>query len=144
MRVMGIDPGSKRIGVALSDPLGVLAQPLATVERGSDKETVDRIRVALGGVEPKMIAMGLPLRLDGTEGGSARKARALGELLREAFGVPVQMWDERMTTAQAQRVIASAPKGRASADPGARDRVAAAIILQSFLDAQRDSWLPGP
>ena len=136
MRVLGLDPGSKRIGLALSDELGLTAQPLATVSRGSDRETVERIRVALAGVEVDRLVVGLPLRLDGSEGGAARAARRLGEVVSGALGVEVELWDERLTSVQAERLLVEAGVGRA-ARRGATDRVAAAILLQCYLDARR-------
>ena len=135
MRVLGLDPGRRRIGVALSDQLGLTAQPVTTVERGSNSETLDRIRVALGGAAVDLVVVGLPLRLDGTEGGSARQARRFAELVGQALEVPVEMWDERMTTVQAERVLKEAGLRR-ERRAGLRDRVAAAIMLQSFLDAK--------
>ena len=136
MRVLGLDPGSRRIGVALSDELGMTAQPLATVDRGSEAETVERIRVALGGAELRLAVVGLPLRLDGSEGGLARAARRLAEVVGAGLGVEVELWDERMTSVQADRLLIEAGLNRA-ARRGVTDRVAAAIMLQSFLDAKR-------
>ena len=135
MRVLGLDAGSRRIGVALSDPLGLTAQPVATVDRGGDEETLERIRVALGGAEVDLAVVGLPLRLDGSEGGAARDARRLGDLVARGLGVRVELWDERMTTAEAERLLVEAGVRR-ERRKRARDRVAAAIMLQSYLDAR--------
>ena len=134
-----MDPGSCRIGVALSDELGVTAQPWATIERGNNAETDARLRLALGEVILDEVVVGLPLRLDGSEGGAARHARAFAVLLETEFRVPVELWDERLTTVQAQRELREAGlKGPAL--KGATDRVAAALMLQSFLDARREPW----
>lgn len=135
MRVLGIDPGRRRIGVALSDQLGLTAQPLATIERGSDAETAERLRVALGGAEVGLLVVGLPLRLDGSEGGAAREARRLAALLADDLGVDAELWDERLTTVQAERILEEAGLRR-ERRRGVTDRVAAAIMLQSFLDAK--------
>ena len=140
MRVLGIDGGSKRVGVALSDDLCLTAQPLATIAAGSDAGIVDRIRDVLGDVAPDLVVVGLPLRLDGSEGGAARAARKMADLLGETLGVPVELWDERLTSVQAERVLIEAGMGRRKRKQGATDRVAAAIMLQSFLDAHRDRW----
>ena len=136
MRVVGLDPGSRRIGVALSDELGLTAQPRTTVSRGSDEETLDRLVEALDGDQPDVVVIGLPLRLDGSEGGAARKARELAKIVDVRFGVPVELWDERLTTVEAERVLrAAGMRGRGRT--GLVDRVAAAIMLQSYLDAHR-------
>jgi putative Holliday junction resolvase len=134
MRVLGIDPGTRRIGVALSDELGLIALPLATLERGSEQETIDRLLAALGGKRPRLAVVGLPLRLDGSEGGAARQARQLAALIEARLDVEIELWDERMTSVQAERLLAEAGLS-SKARRGPTDRVAAAIILQSFLDA---------
>lgn len=140
MRVVGLDSGAKRVGIALSDELGLTAQPLATIRRGTDEELVAGLRAALGEVRPDLVVVGLPLRLDGTEGGSARAARRLAELVGDRFGVPCELWDERLTSAQAERVLIEAGVRREDRRKGPTDRIAAAIMLQSFLDAHRDRW----
>lgn len=142
MRVLGLDPGSRRIGVALSDELGLTAQPLTTVERASEAETVERIRVALAGAEVDLAVVGLPVRLDGTEGGSARAARRFAAAVSEGLGVEVELWDERLTSVQADRLLVEAGVRR-EGRKGLTDRVAAAIMLQSFLDAKR-GWASEP
>ncbi len=135
MRILGIDPGSRRIGVALSDELGLTAQPLTTIERGHDHQTLERLDQALGHLRPDRVVVGLPLRLDGTEGGAARRARELARLLETHLGVPAELWDERLTSVQADRILRQGGlDGRARR--GATDRVAAAIMLQSYLDAR--------
>ncbi len=137
MRVLGLDPGSRRIGVALSDELGVIAQPLATIKRTGDVKTMDSLESALGEVRPELVVVGLPLRLDGSEGGAARKARKFAALVEARFEVPIELWDERMTSVQADRMLMDAGLD-ARARRGATDRVAAAIMLQSYLDAKSD------
>ncbi len=136
MRVVGLDGGSRRVGVALSDELGVIAHPLTTLNRGSDTEFVDRLIKALGKVQPQMVVVGLPLRLDGTEGGAARKARHLASIVGQGLGVPTELWDERFTSVQAERVLKEAGLRRKKRK-GITDRVAAAIMLQAYLDAHQ-------
>lgn len=135
MRIVGIDGGTKRVGVALSDELGITAQPVATLARKGDLAFLERLRQTLGEISPDRFVVGLPLRLDGSEGGAARAARRLAALLEEAFGVPVDLWDERLTSIQAERILIDAGVSR-KGRRGATDRIAAAILLQSFLDAQ--------
>jgi putative Holliday junction resolvase len=137
MRIVGIDGGRRRVGVARSDELGIIAQPLATVERTSDRGLLEGLAVALEGEPFERFVVGLPLRLDGTEGGAAREARRLAALLADSFGVPADLWDERLTTAQAERILLDAGLD-ARRRRGPTDRVAAAIMLQSYLDAHRE------
>jgi putative Holliday junction resolvase len=137
MRVVGLDGGTRRVGVALSDELGLTAQPLATIIHGTDDEIIARLRGALGDARPDLVVVGLPLRLDGTEGGAARAARRLAALVHDRLAVPCELWDERLTSAQAERVLIDAGLSR-ERRRGPTDRVAAAIMLQSFLDAHQD------
>lgn len=139
MRVVGLDVGTKRVGVALSDELGLTAQPKATISRGSDAEFIDALSVALGDVIPDLVVVGLPLRLDGSEGGSARAARVLATLVGEHYEVATDLWDERFTSIQADRVLKEAGLRR-ERRRGVTDRVAAAIMLQSYLDAHQERW----
>jgi putative Holliday junction resolvase len=137
MRVIGLDVGTKRVGVALSDELGLTAQPLATLSRGTDRELMEELRAALGDVRPDLVVVGLPLRLDGSEGGSARAARSLATLVGEEFEVDAELWDERFTSVQADRLLQEAGLN-SKRRRGITDRVAAAIMLQSYLDAHGD------
>lgn len=129
-RVLGLDPGRVRVGLALSDPLGITAQGLPSFVRGRGSllahlaELIEQHAVA-------RLVVGLPRRLDGGEGEAATEARRFAARLAERFGLPVELWDERLTTAAARR----------SFPPGERhdwDRLAAVFILQSWLDAQSD------
>lgn len=136
MRVLAVDPGSKRVGLALSDPTGTIAQPLATIEA----EPRDTLARRLGDLakqhEATRIVVGLPRRLDGSIGPEAKAARALGDQLRTASGLPIEFMDERMTTALAERSMISTGMRR-----GRRrktiDQVAATLLLQSHLDRKR-------
>ena len=133
MRVLAVDPGSKRVGLAVSDPTGTIAQPLTTLPA----EPVDTLASRLAGVAAERgaerIVVGLPRRLDGSYGPEAKAARALGEALRKASGLPVEMVDERLTTAQAERAMV-ADGVRRDKRRSSIDRVAAALLLQSHLD----------
>jgi putative Holliday junction resolvase len=131
---LGIDPGSRRVGVAVSDPKGKIALPLTVI----DRETEDWIQrvgeiVAERGVDE--IVVGLPVRLDGTEGSEAEASRAAAEELRSRLGVEVTMFDERLTTASATRSMRESGVTERRAR-GSVDRVAAALILQTYLDRQ--------
>jgi len=129
-RVLGLDPGRVRVGLALSDPLGITAQGLPSFVRGRGSLLAHLAELIAQHAVARLV-VGLPRRLDGSEGDAALAARRLAARLAERFGLPVELWDERLTTAAARR----------SFPPGERhdwDRLAAVFILQSWLDAQVD------
>lgn len=129
-RVLAVDYGTVRIGLAVSDPLGATAQPLDVV-RGID-DVVERAR-DLGVCE---IVVGLPLRTTGEAGREADAATDFARELEEATGIPVQLWDERLSSVEAERAMAAQGAGSRQRR-GRVDKVAAAIVLQSFLEARR-------
>ena len=128
---MALDPGERRVGVALSDQGGVIAQPWAVIDR-SVSDVVAEVGRMVREQEVDTIVVGLPVRLSGVEGPPAAAARALASQLREATGVTVDLHDERFSTVAAERIMregkASAKKRRSE-----RDKVAAAIILSEYL-----------
>ncbi|MEM1417529.1 MAG: Holliday junction resolvase RuvX [Myxococcota bacterium] len=136
-RAVGIDPGRRPVGIAVQDDAGgSLALPHGTVARGADEaEAVRRVADALAALEVRVLVVGLPLRLDGSEGAEARRARAFAEALGQAVGAPVELRDERLTTVQAEGALRTL-----GLDGRKRRRVvdeaAAAILLQSFLDGE--------
>jgi putative holliday junction resolvase len=136
MRVMAVDPGSKRVGLAVSDPTGTIAQALATVPAEPADTLPSRLAEIARSREAQRIVVGLPLRLDGTHGPEAAAARRLAHGLRQASGLPVELVDERLTTAAAERSLIAGgvrrEKRRLSVD-----RVAATILLQGHLDSKR-------
>jgi putative Holliday junction resolvase len=129
-RRLGIDPGAKRVGLAVSDPLGLTAQGLETFPRGHES-FLDHLAGLIAEYAVVELVVGHPRRLDGSEGEAALSARRLAETLRRRFALPVQLWDERFSTEAARR---SYPKGSRKD----WDRAAAMLILQSYLDAHRD------
>ena len=137
-RMLGLDFGERRIGVAASDPLGITAQVVTVIERGSLAEDV----AAIGEIAEKRgagkIVLGLPLNMDGSVGPQARRVRRFAGRLRRELGMEVVLWDERLSTVEAERVLVEADESR-SARRQVRDGVAAAVILQSYLEAQRRS-----
>jgi putative Holliday junction resolvase len=136
-RVMGFDVGDRRIGVAVSDPLGYTAQPLMTLHRTNrraDMKSVGRL-LRRHGVEE--VVVGNPLYMSGDVSPQALKAQAFAEDLRADFGVTVHLWDERLTTTQAHRHLDEAGHGGRGERKGIIDQVAAVLILQSFLDARQ-------
>lgn len=138
MRVVGLDLGGRRIGVAVSDPSGTLASPHSVLERGGDTAT-DHAAIAalIAEVGAERVVVGLPLSLDGTVGPAASGVRDEIEALAAVLPVPVETRDERLTTVTAERAL-TAQKVRARDRRRVVDKVAAAVILQSWLDATRD------
>jgi len=134
-RVLGLDPGEVRIGVALSDPAGIIAQPLLVIDRRHGN-VVRRIAAILAEHDVAEVVIGLPVSLDGTEGVAAERARALGDEVRREAGCDVAFYDERFTTVQAEQALLGGGVRR-STRKAMRDKVAAAIMLQGYLDVCR-------
>ena len=132
-RVLAIDPGERRVGLAVSDPLGITAQGLPTFDlRGGVLD--DHISRLVHEYEVTRIVVGNPLSLSGRESEGSARARELAGRLGRLLGIPVELWDERLSSAEAHRALSGsrAPKG-------AVDRVAAVLILQGYLDASSGS-----
>ncbi len=142
-RILALDPGSKRIGVALSDELGWTAQPLETYERRSVAEDVTHIQQLVRQHHVRRVVMGLPVRMDGRAGPEAESVRLFLETLERALDVPVIAWDERLTSKAAEKMLIDADVSRKKRK-GAVDRIAAAILLQSYLQSlSSDGEAPG-
>lgn len=130
-RTMAVDLGAARTGVAVSDELGMLAQPWKTLPGG--EASLEAVVAAAAELKPGRILVGLPRNMDGTYGPAAEAARAFAENLRARVECPVDLWDERLTTVAAQRSLRES--GRKARDQrGVVDQVAAQILLQSWLD----------
>ena len=143
-RIVGIDPGQARIGVAISDDERSIAFPRETVAaRGGTAEAARRVRDALTDDEISLAVVGLPLRLDGTEGEAARRARAFGDALGAALGVEVAYWDERLTTVAAERSLREMGR-RGAKQRAVVDQSAATILLQGYLDANKGGTWKDP
>ena len=132
---MALDYGDRRIGVALSDPLGVSAQPLMTLERRSREIDFERLAALVAEHDVIRIVVGMPLGMDGSRGERVRLTEVFMERLRRATGRPVEAWDERLTTVQAERALLEGDVSRRRRR-GVIDQVAAVILLQSWLDAR--------
>jgi putative pre-16S rRNA nuclease len=133
-RILGVDPGTRRIGIALSDPDRILAQPLTTVSSRGARRDVEEIQKLAREHQVVGIVVGLPLNMDGTRGAAAEAAEALMNRLRAATGLPVVPWDERLSSVEATRTLIRAGVRRETRrKSGAVDRVAASLILESFL-----------
>jgi len=135
-RIMALDVGSKRIGVAVSDPLGITAQGLDTIQRQNKRRDLEALRRVLTQYAVREIVVGLPLRLSGAEGTQSEKMRRFAEDLHAHFGLTVHLWDERWTSTEANRLLRETDlsiKKRGQAV----DRMAAVLILQSWMEAHQ-------
>ena len=142
---MAIDPGPKRMGLAVSDPLGITAQGLPTMARRNKKQDLNFLKSLVRQYGVSLIVLGNPLRMDGSEGAQSEKAqdfaRQLEQHLRDQnLGVTVRLWDERLTSVEATRVLRQSGAGTAERGK-AVDRIAAVLLLETFLDSQRQSRL---
>ncbi len=135
-RVMALDVGGRRIGVALSDPTRVLASPLTTLQAEPRRRAIEQIAELVARHEVAEVVVGLPLTLGGEIGSQAKLVQAFVEELRAALAVPLHMFDERLTSVAAERMMQELgikPERRRERI----DQVAASIILQDFLDSRR-------
>jgi putative Holliday junction resolvase len=160
MRRAGIDPGSVRTGVAVADDEVPVATPLCTVEHRGLEDAVRKVSDVLAREHVEQAVIGLPLSLDGREGEAARKAKLFAQRLEAAAKIPVVLWDERLTSTAANRALSDpgyhrgdagvrARPSRSRRNPSSRergqvDRMAATLILQSYLDSQREDTWPDP
>jgi len=130
---MAVDPGSRRVGVAVSDPTGTIAQPLTALPAEPADTLAARLVELAREHEAARLVVGLPRRMDGSQGPEAKAARALAGELRRASGMPVTLVDERLTSVAAERALLAGGASRARRRE-LSDQVAAALILQSYLD----------
>lgn len=134
-RILAIDYGSRRMGLAVSDPLGITAQGLETLQRKNKRSDFARLERVLREYQVREIVLGNPLRMSGEEGRQSQKVAEFAEELRKRFDVPVHLWDERLTSAEANRLLREAElsiEKRAQAV----DRMAAILILQSWMQSR--------
>jgi putative holliday junction resolvase len=136
MRTMGLDLGTRTIGVAVSDELGLTAQAVTTIRRRSRSADLAELRSLADTHQVKQWVVGLPLNMNGTEGPKAAQARDFGAVLEKNSGRPVEFWDERLSTKAAERALLEVDISR-SKRRRVIDRVAAVIILQGWLDSPR-------
>jgi putative holliday junction resolvase len=136
-RILGLDVGSRRIGMAVSDPLGITAQGVETLERRNKRHDLAALEQVIREYGVREIVVGLPLRMSGAEGTQSEKIQAFAEDLRRRFGLPVHLWDERLTSVEANRLLRQTElsiEKRAKAV----DRMAAVLILQAWMEAPRE------
>lgn len=137
MRIMGLDYGSKTVGVAISDPLGITAQGIETIERKEEnklRKTLARIEELVKEYEVEKIVLGFPKNMNNTIGERAEKSLELKSMLERRIGIPVIMWDERLTTVEAERTLMESNVRRENRKKYV-DKIAAVFILQGYLDS---------
>ena len=142
-RILGLDVGSRRIGVAVSDPLGITAQGLETLQRRNKRHDFEHLQRLIQEYDVREIVVGLPLRMSGAEGIQSDKMQGFAEELRKRFRLPVHLWDERLTSAEANRLLREThlsieKRGKAV------DRMAAVLILQGWMENRRRTLDLGP
>jgi putative Holliday junction resolvase len=136
MRGLGLDVGERRIGVSLSDPEGILAMPLTVVDVRTEEEALERNAALAREHEVDRVVVGLPLSMDGSMGLQAQRVTAFAETLAERMEIPVDTWDERLSTVAAGRALTEAGVKRGKKRKRL-DSAAACIILQGYLDRSR-------
>jgi putative Holliday junction resolvase len=135
MRILGLDVGSKTIGLAVCDEARRVATPLRTLTRKGGKADLEAVESVMNETGAGALVLGLPLDLSGREGEAARRARSLGQALAERLGCPVHFWDERFSTAEAERVLLQADVSRKKRKQVV-NHLAASLILQGYLDRE--------
>lgn len=135
-RVLGVDLGSARVGLAVSDPAGLTAQPLDVLKVGDTDDVVAAVARRAEELEVGEIVVGIPLRMDGAHGPEADAAESFARRLEGATSVPVRRWDERLSTVEASRAMRSAGAD-ARRQRGVVDKVAAALVLGAYLESRR-------
>lgn len=136
MRIMGLDFGAKTVGVAVSDPLLVTAQSIETITRKSEnklRQTLARIEELIGEYQVDKIVLGLPKNMNGTEGERVEKTKEFQDMLFRRTGIPVELWDERLTTVAAERIMMESGIRREHRKEYV-DAIAASFILQGYLE----------
>lgn len=137
MRIMGLDYGSKTVGVALSDELGITAQPIMTIERKSEnklRKTLAQIEELIDAYEVSFVVLGCPKNMNNSEGQRVEATMEFKEHIERRTGLEVKLWDERLTTIESERILMEAGVRREHRKDYI-DKMAAAIILQSYMDA---------
>ena len=141
VRILALDPGTKRVGIAISDELKLIAQPLEFVPAEPFPDLVARLKQLIQEREVELILVGMPRNMDGTYGPAAARVQEFVSELKKALPVRIKKWDERLTTVQANRLLLEANVRRDKRKQNV-DKMAAAILLQSYLDSLNESAHP--
>ncbi len=136
MRILGIDFGTKRIGVAVSDPLGFTAQGLQTIEVQNKQKTMEALAKICAEYGVNEIVVGLPVNMNGSMGPKAKETIEWIEKLQTQFSIPIKTWDERLTSLQADKLMIQQGLSREKQKQQS-DRLAATLILQAYLESKR-------
>jgi putative Holliday junction resolvase len=136
MRILGIDYGDRHVGLAVTDPLQLTAQPLSMYTLGGDKKDAQFFKDLVRDQDVGEIVVGIPVRMDGSSGSRADKTRVFGQWLAKAVGRPVVYWDERLTTRQAQGIM-RVQKVRLKDKRSVENQISASIILSDYLESRR-------
>ena len=134
MRILALDHGTKRVGVAISDELKMIAQPLEFIPAEPVADFLERLKELIQQKEVELLLLGLPRNMDGSYGPAALKVQEFAAVLKDKIAVPVKLWDERLTSAQAHRFLIQGGVRRKERKEKV-DKTAAAILLQSYLDS---------
>jgi putative Holliday junction resolvase len=134
MRILGLDIGDRRIGVAMSDPTEIIASPLTVIIRDNDNIAIETIIQLVGQYEVKTIVVGMPYSLDGSVGRQATKVKDFVDKLSQSTNTSIEFWDERWSTIAAESMLSEA-KNKNARERSRRDDAAAAYILQGYLDS---------
>ena len=135
MRVLALDHGTKRIGVAISDEMAVIAQPLEFIPAEPFNQFLERLKALIRDRQVDLLLVGMPRNMDGSYGSSALRVQEFVAVLKGTISIPIQTWDERLTSAQANRFLIQADVRRQERKAKV-DKMAAAILLQSYLDSR--------
>lgn len=135
MRILGLDHGTRRVGVAVSDEMHMIAQPLEYIAPEPFAEFLERLKEIIREKEVGLIVIGMPRNMDGSYGPAALKVQEFAAALKDAVTVPLKLWDERLTTSQAQKFLIQGGVRRNQRKEKV-DKTAAAILLQSYLDSR--------
>jgi putative holliday junction resolvase len=140
-RILGLDVGLRRIGIAVSDPLGITAQGLETLQRRNKRRDLTALEQIIRQYDVQQIVVGLPLRMSGAESSQSEKIQVFADDLRQRFDLPVHLWDERLTSVEANRLLRQT---ELSIEKRARavDRMAAVLILQGWMEAHQTRFQP--
>jgi len=137
LRVLAIDFGDRKIGLAVSDRLGITAQPLTSYRRKTEKEDADFFKRVVSEYEISEVILGMPLRMDGSSGTRVEKTREFAGWLERILDLPIRFWDERLTTKQANQIL-SQRKFNPKAKKNLEDQISAMIILSAYLESKRE------
>lgn len=137
VRILGIDPGEKRIGVAITDPLGITAQGLAVITHASLEEAIEKIKKICINYNVDKIVVGNPLNMDGTQGPASEKALLFAERLMQTLDLPVIMVDERLSSVSAEKTLITGGVSRKKRRE-VKDKLAAALILETYITSREN------